>query len=68
MGWPVSKCLHRAGIPVITMFFGFTLVEIVREKSAAGEAIASNSAIFGMLWIAVSAFFWVLTRIMPETP
>lgn len=68
MGWPVQKCLVRVGVPAATMAVGFAVAEVVRGKSSVGDAIVSNLLLFGALWLAVSAFIWLLTRVLPKTP
>ena len=68
MGWPVRKCLVRVGVPAATMAVGFAIAEVVRGKSSVGEAIGSNFLLFGALWLAVAAFLWLLTRVLPRTP
>ena len=68
MGWPVQKCLVRAGIPAAILGVGFAIADVVRGKSAFGEAISSNLLLFGALWIAVAALIWLLTRLLQKTP
>ena len=68
MGWSVQKCLVRVGVPAATMAIGFAVADVVRGQSSVGEAIGSNLLLFGALWLAVAAFLWLLTRVLPRTP
>ena len=67
MGWKVGKCLTRAGAPAAAIFVCKALVAVSRSGAGYVEAFESNVWLFLVLWLAVSGFLWVLTRIMPKT-
>ena len=66
MGWPIRKCLVRTGVPAATMAVGFTVTEVVRDKSPANEAVESNFLLFAVIWLVVASFLWVVTRFVPN--
>ncbi len=66
MGWSATKCLMRTGIPAATMAVGWTLVDIIRAGDAPVDALVTNILLYGTIWLIVSAFLWVATRVVPS--
>jgi len=48
------------------MAVGFTVTEVVRDKSPANEAVESNFLLFAVIWLVVASFLWVVTRFVPN--
>ena len=67
MGWPIGKCLVRSGIPAAVMCTGKIGVDVAKKGIGFVDAFEGNFWLFFILWLAVSGFLWVLTRIMPKT-
>ena len=68
MGWPVGKCLVRAGAPAVAMLVGKISIDVAKNGVGFVDAFEVNLWLFFLIWLAVSGFLWAFTRIMPETP
>jgi hypothetical protein len=68
MGWSLKKCLGQAGIPSAIFAIGYSVKDIINRQpgESTGEIVLVNVGLMAALWLVVSIFLVVITRIFPR--
>ncbi|MFO7654576.1 MAG: hypothetical protein R6X25_12265 [Candidatus Krumholzibacteriia bacterium] len=70
MRWSLRKALLRTGIPALVMFFGTTVVDLVRgEPDESVQSIVEGNLLgYATVWLAVALLVWAATHIFGCRP
>jgi len=67
MGWSLSKCLVRSGIPAAVFAIGMSVKDMVRASPGENmtEIIFVDFGLMAILWIGAALFLFLVSRVYP---
>ncbi len=67
MGWPLSKCLVRPGIPAAVFAIGYSVKDMVRASPGESmtDIIVGNFGLMVILWLGVAFTLFLVSRVYP---
>ena len=67
MGWSLSKCLVRSGIPAAVFAIGYSVKDIVRAGPGESmtEIIFADFGLMAILWLGVAFILFLVSRVYP---
>lgn len=64
MGWTARKAITRTGLSALGVLLAKTAVDLYECDTATPivEAIMTNVALIGIIWIGAALFMWIVTK------